>query len=486
MTDPDDNGAGLPAVPVETGAVPVGPAGTPRPTAEQLAALDEVEALLDTRWPETKIEPTLARIAALLDLLGSPERAYRAVHVAGTNGKTSVTRMVDALLTAMDLRVGRTTSPHLQSVTERIAIDSAPISPRRYVETYRDIAPYVEMVDASSEAGGGPKMSKFEVLTAMAYAAYADAPVDVAVVETGLGGSWDATNVIEADVAVITPIGIDHVEYLGSEITGIAAEKAGIIKPGAVAILAEQTPEVTEVLLRRAVEVDAVVARAGSEFAVRERAVAIGGQMVTVQGLGGLYEDVFIPLHGAHQADNAALAIAAVEALIGAGKDRALPVELVREAFAGLVNPGRLERVGADPTVLIDGAHNPHGATALVRALREEFSFDRLIGVIAVMGDKDVDAILEVLEPALAAVVVTVNDSPRCLPANELADRARAVFGEDRVHLAADLPGAMAAARTLAADAAESDDDTAGTGILVTGSIVTAGQARTLVGKEPM
>ncbi|MGV9868371.1 bifunctional folylpolyglutamate synthase/dihydrofolate synthase, partial [Rhodococcus koreensis] len=245
-----------------------------------LAELTLVEAELDKRWPETKIEPSLSRIAALMDILGSPQDGYPAIHVTGTNGKTSVTRMVDALLTALHRRTGRTTSPHLQLATERISIDGRPVSPRRYVDTYREIEPYVQMIDQQSQAAGGPAMSKFEVLTAMAYAAFAEAPVDVAVVEVGLGGRWDATNVIDGQIAVITPISLDHAEYLGDDLAGIAQEKAGIIKKGredalvprdTVAILAEQTPEVMDVLLRRAVEVDAAVAREGSEFTVLAR-----------------------------------------------------------------------------------------------------------------------------------------------------------------------------------------------------------------------
>ena len=369
--------------------------------AVDLAELAQVEAELDKRWPETKIEPSLTRIAALMDLLGSPQHGYPAIHVAGTNGKTSVTRMIDALLTRMHRRVGRTTSPHLQIATERISIDGKPISPRLYVDTYRELEPYIGMVDAQSQAAGGPAMSKFEVLTAMAFAAFAEAPVDVAVIEVGLGGKWDATNVIDGQVAVITPISLDHVEFLGSDLAGIAAEKAGIIKKApeslvprdTVAILAEQTPEVAEVLLRRAVEADAAVAREDSEFRVLARRIAVGGQQLELQGLGGVYTDIFLPLHGEHQARNAALALAAVEAFFGAGADRQLDVDAVREGFASLTNPGRLERVRSAPTVFLDAAHNPDGARALAAALADEFDFRKLVGVVAVMADKDVDGI---------------------------------------------------------------------------------------------
>ncbi|TQF73702.1 bifunctional folylpolyglutamate synthase/dihydrofolate synthase [Rhodococcus spelaei] len=458
-----------------------------------MAELALVEAELDKRWPETKIEPSLTRIAALMDLLGSPQHSYPAIHVAGTNGKTSVTRMIDALLTRLHRRVGRTTSPHLQLATERISIDGKPISPRLYVDTYNELAPYIAMVDAQSEAAGGPAMSKFEVLTAMAYAAFAEAPVDVAVVEVGLGGRWDATNVIDGQVAVITPISLDHVEFLGGDLAGIAEEKAGIIKKApeslvprdTVAILAEQVPEVGEVLLRRAVEADAAVAREGSEFRVLARQVAVGGQQLELQGLGGVYSDIFLPLHGEHQARNASLALAAVEAFFGAGADRQLEIDAVREAFASLTNPGRLERVRTAPTVFLDAAHNPDGARALAAALAAEFDFRKLVGVVAVLGDKDVDGILTALEPVLDEIVVTHNGSPRGMDVDQLADLAVARFGDERVVVAPTLPDALETAIGLAEEVAEPGEAVSGAGVVVTGSVVTAGVARTLFGKDP-
>ncbi|MBO0848071.1 MAG: dihydrofolate synthase, partial [Pseudonocardia sp.] len=302
-----------------------------------------VEAELDRRWPESTIEPSLERISALVDLLGDPQRACPVVHLAGTNGKTSTARMVDALLTEAGLRTGRYTSPHLQLATERISLDGGPIGMRRYVEVYREVEPYVRLVD--ERPGGGPAMSKFEVLTAMAFAAFADAPVEVAVLETGLGGRWDATNVADGTVSVITPIGVDHVEYLGGDISEIAGEKAGIIKPGSIAVLAAQDAEVAAVLMERCAEVGATVARQGMEFGVLRRTKAVGGQLLKLQGLGGAYDDVFLPLHGEHQAGNAAVALAAAEALIGAGADHQLDADAVRAAFARVAAPGRLERV---------------------------------------------------------------------------------------------------------------------------------------------
>ncbi|MGV1088431.1 MAG: bifunctional tetrahydrofolate synthase/dihydrofolate synthase [Mycobacterium sp.] len=460
------------------------------PTPAEIAALLQVEHLLDQRWPETKLEPSTTRMEALMEMLGSPQRGYPSIHIAGTNGKTSVSRMIDALLTAFNQRTGRTTSPHLQSAVERIAIDNEPISPALYVETYREIEPFVQMVDAQSAANGGPALSKFEVVTAMAFAAFADAPVDIAVVECGMGGSWDATNVVDALVAVITPIGIDHADYLGETLAEIAAEKAGIIGAprgdlvpvDTVAIIGLQQPEAMEALLAQAVRTDAAVAREGSEFAVLNRHVAVGGQVLELQGLGGVYSDIFLPLHGEHQAHNAVVALAAVEAFFGAGAERRLDIDIVRAGFAAAVSPGRLERIRSAPTVFVDAAHNPAGAAALASALASEFDFQYLVGVLSVMGDKDVTGILTALEPAFDRIVVTHNGSPRALDVDSLALRADEVFGPERVLRAETLPDAIETATALVE---EESDGLSGTGIVITGSVVTAGVARTLFGKDP-
>ena len=464
-----------------------------QPTPDEVAALLQVEHLLDQRWPETKIEPSTTRITALLELLGAPQRAYPSIHIAGTNGKTSVARIVDALLIALHRRTGRTTSPHLQSAVERISIDGNPISPAQYVATYREVEPFVELVDQQSEAGGGPRMSKFEVLTAMAFAAFADAPVDVAVIETGLGGRWDATNVVDAPVAVITPIGLDHTDYLGDTIAEIAGEKAGIIHKqddaliptDTVAVIARQVPEAMEVLLAETVRADAAVAREDSEFAVVDRQIAIGGQLLTLQGLGGVYDEIFLPLHGEHQAHNAVLALAAVEAFFGAGSQRQLDIDAVRAGFSAVASPGQLERVRSAPTVFIDAAHNPAGAAALTRALGDEFDFRYLVGVLSVMADKDVDGILEALEPAFDMLVVTHNGSPRAMDVDGLAARAEERFGPDRVVTAASLPDAIEAATALVEESGNDGEGFSGSGMVITGSVVTAGAARTLFGKDP-
>lgn len=470
--------------------------GRSEPTPDEIASLLQVEHLLDQRWPETKLEPGTARIAALMEMLGSPQLGYPWIHIAGTNGKTSVARMVDALLRGFSRRTGRTTSPHLQSAVERIAIDGTPVSPATYVDTYRELEPYVELVDQQSLSAGGPRLSKFEVVTAMAFAAFADAPVDVAVVEVGLGGRWDATNIVDAPVAVITPIGIDHVGYLGETVTEIAAEKAGIITKqpddpvvagfSTVAVIARQPTEAMEVLLAQAVRADAAVAREDAEFGVLGRRVAVGGQLLELQGLGGVYSEVFLPLHGEHQAHNAAVALAAVEAFFGAGAQRQLDIDTVRAGFASVVTPGRLERMRSAPTIFIDAAHNPAGAGALARALTEEFGFRFLVGVVSVMADKDVDGILAELEPALDQIVVTHNGSPRALDVEVLRVKAEERFGPERVIAATALPEAIETATALVEEAgSDGDGDMGGVGIVITGSAVTAGAARTLFGKDP-
>lgn len=433
----------------------------------------EVQAALLSRWPETRLEPSLHRIAALMDLLGSPQTAYPVVHIAGTNGKSSTARMVESVLRAFGLRTGLVTSPHLVDVRERILIDGDPISPERFVEVYDDVEPYLTLVDAQFP---DTPLSYFEVLTAMSFAAFADAPVGVAVVETGMGGTWDATNVADGAVAVITPIDIDHTEYLGPDIDTIAGEKAGIIKPGAVAVIAQQSLAAAEVLMQRSADVGASVLREGLEFGVRHREMAVGGQRLALQTQAGVYDEVFLPLHGVHQAHNASLALAAVEVFFGAG-DRMIDPEVVREGFGVVTSPGRMEVVRSRPTVMLDAAHNPHGAHALASALAEEFAFDTLVGVVGVLADKDAAGLLGALEPVLDKVVVTEAATPRVMPVDDLAAIAVEVFGDDRVLVAATLLDAIDTA------IAQVDDPSApgGTGVVVTGSVITAGQARQLL-----
>lgn len=447
--------------------------------------LAAVEDLLNARRPETQISPTTSRMVALMDLIGNPQQAYPVIQIAGTNGKTSTARMIDALVTRVGLRTGRFISPHLQSVTERISLDGEPIDAERYVSIYSDIAPYVDIVDTASIGDGGIALSKFEILTAMAFAAFADAPVDVAIIEVGLGGTWDSTNVADAKIAVITPIGLDHQEFLGNTVAEIASVKAGIIKSDAVAIIARQQSEAMDTLLRRTVEMDVAVARQGSEFKVLERSFAVGGQRLSLQGLGGVYDDIFLPLAGEHQAENASVALAAVEAFFGAGSGRQLDVAAIQDGFAAASSPGRLERIRTSPTVLIDAAHNPDGATALAKALAAEFSFSKLVGVIAVMADKDVAGILTALVDSFDEVVITTNSSPRSMRVDELAELAVGIFGEEKVHTADRMHHAIALAVDLAGGAMEPGEDAAGTGVVITGSVVSAGDGRALAGLRP-
>lgn len=446
------------------------------PAAPRLAeTIAEVEDALLSRWPETRLEPSLERIRAFTELLGEPQRAYRVVHLTGTNGKTSTSRMVDALLRALELRTGRFTSPHLERIHERISVDGEPLDDEAFVRAFNDVAPYTHLVDEDQSH----PLSFFETVVGMAFAAFADAPVDVAVVEVGMGGGWDATNVADADVAVVLPVSVDHAKYLGATPQAIATEKAGIIKPGSVVVAAEQEPEVDAVLAARVAEVGASIVREGIDFGVVARTAAVGGQIVTLQGLRGRYDDLFLPLYGAHQAQNAAVALASVEALVG-GKEP-LDAELVAAALAEVTSPARLEIVRRSPTVVLDAAHNPAGARASAEAIEDSFTFDPLIGVLGVMADKDVEGLLVALEPVLAHVVATQCSSDRALSAADLGAVAVEVFGEDRVTVVPRLLDAIEAAATLA-EAGESVSSSIGAGaVLVTGSVITAGEARTLL-----
>lgn len=453
MTDPHDTAADAPRL------------------AETFA---EVEDALLSRWPETRLEPSLDRIQAFTELLGQPQHSFRSIHLTGTNGKTSTSRMIETLLRALDLRTGRFTSPHLERMSERISIDGEPLDDEAFVRAFNDVAPYTHLVDAEQEH----PLSFFETIVAMAYAAFADAPVDVAVVEVGMGGTWDATNVIDADVAVVLPVAVDHAKYLGEDAVTIAAEKAGIIKPGSVVVLAEQTPEVAAVLIERAAEVGATIAREGMEFGVLSRTPAVGGQVVSLKGLRAEYDDLFLPIYGAHQAQNAAVALAAVEAFAGS---EALDDEVVRAAFAEVSSPGRLEIIRRSPTIVLDAAHNPHGAEAAAAALEDSFSFSPLIGVMGVMEDKDHDGVLAAFEPHLAHLVCTQNSTTRSMSAAALGRAAAEIFGEDRVSVVPDLADAIERAATLA-EAGEAIDVSIGSGaVLVTGSVVTVGEARSLL-----
>jgi len=456
-------------------------------TADPTGRLAAAEQAILARRPEHSIEPSLDRIRALTELLGDPQRAYPVIHITGTNGKTSTARMIETLLRARGLRTGLFTSPHLTSMQERICVDGQMLNADRFADAYEEVLPYVELVDAGQPA----RLSFFEVLTAMAFAVFADAPVNVAVIEVGVGGTWDCTNVADGTVAVVTPISIDHTRYLGSTVPAIAADKAGIIKPGSVAVLAQQTLEAAEPLLRRAAEVGGTVAREGLEFGVISRELAVGGQLLALRGLLGSYQELFLPLFGAHQAGNAACALAAVEAFAGglAGGPDSEPAPLddalVRQAFSEMSSPGRLEVVRRSPVVVVDAAHNPAGMAATVAALAESFTFSGLIAVLAVSEDKDVPGILDELEPLAAQLIVTANSSSRSMEPAKLADLAVSVFGPERVIEAARLDDAIEVAVRLADEWDAGQARGAGlpgsAAVLVTGSVITAGDARRLL-----
>ena len=432
--------------------------------------VDAIEQALLARWPEVRIDPTTQRIAALMDILGSPQLTYPTIHVGGTNGKTTTTRMIDSLLFAHGLRTGRFTSPHLETYRERIAINGEPIDPKDLIFAYNDIAAYLDLMDEKFEH----PISFFEAITALGFVAFAEHPVDVGVIEVGMGGQWDATNVVDADVSVIMPIGLDHMEYLGNTLGEIAQTKAGIIKAGGFIVMAEQKPEAAKELLRRAAEVEADIAREGIEYSLDSRAIAVGGQMISINGVNQKYDEIFLPLHGRHQATNAASALVAVEAFFG---EQALDPDAVRAGFANVKSPGRCEVVHRDPTVILDAAHNPHGAQALAQTLASEFTFDDTIGVVGIFGDKDAQGILESLEPILNSIIVTSSSSPRAMPVKELESLAIKIFGADRVFSNENLEGAL----KRAIDDAKrplSDDSV---GIVVTGSVVTVGEARSIL-----
>jgi dihydrofolate synthase/folylpolyglutamate synthase len=435
--------------------------------------IDAIEKALLARWPESRIAPSIERIAALVDVLGSPQLTYPTIHVGGTNGKTTTSRMIDALLFAHGLRTGRFTSPHLETYLERIAINGQSIDPKELIFSYNDIAAYLNLMDEKFDH----PISFFEAMTALAFVAFAEHPIDVGVIEVGMGGQWDATNVVDADVSVIMPIGFDHMEYLGNTLHEIASTKAGIIKENGFVVLAQQEPEAAKELIRKAAEVGADVVREGIEFSVLSRAIAVGGQLLSIQGVNETYEEIFLPLHGRHQASNAAAALVAVEAFFG---DQPLDIEAVRSGFASVVSPGRCEVVHRDPTIILDAAHNPHGAKALAETLRSEFNFDEIIAVVGVFGDKDVAGIFKELESIVDHVIVTQSSSERAMASSEVEKIASSVFGVDRVFEVQDLFQAI--------DKAISDSvrplSEATVGIIITGSVVTVGQARNYLRKK--
>ena len=440
----------------------------PESTPEERDAADAVYAALLARVGEAAPQPRLDATARAVELLGDPHRAAPVIHLTGTNGKTSTSRMIESILRAQGLRTGLLTSPHLVRFTERIRIDGEPIADEAVARNWDEIAPFIDIVDGELTARGEEPLTFFEALTVLAFAAFADAPVDVVVLEVGMGGEWDSTNVADGQVAVFTPIALDHVQRLGSTITEIARTKAGIIKHGAAVVTAFQAPEALEVLHEVAAAKEATVAVEGGAFAVLDSRVAVGGQLVSIRGLAGEYRDLALPLYGRHQAENAAIAVAAVESFLG-GAVR-IADDVLEDGLGAVRAPRRLHPLSTEPTVLVDAAHNPHGAAALVDALAEYFDFDELVIVLGVLGDKDAGGIIRALEPTGARFVVTRSESERAVPAGELAASVASIIGADRVDVVERLDDALDEARDWASRAEKR-------GVVVTGSITLVGDA---------
>ena len=428
---------------------------------------------LESRWPENVIEPSLSRMNAVANLLGDPQLTFPVIQVAGTNGKSSTARMIESILRSYGLRTGLYTSPHLVDPTERICLDGVPISSETAVSAWNDIEPFISLVDHNSQTDGGPQLSYFEAMTALAYSIFADSPVDVAIIEVGMGGTWDATSVCRPQVAVITPIDLDHQEFLGETLAEIAGEKAGILANSESAVLGPQAPQAAAVLVAACESAELVPARFGVEYGVNTQEVAVGGQLLSLRGLRGDYSDLFLPLFGEHQGNNAAVALAACEMFMGSGLLAPLDIDVVREGFANVKSPGRLEILRTGPTVLVDAAHNPHGAKSLAQALENSFTFVGIVAVIGMLMKKDALGFLEALSPVVSQVVITEPNSPRALPASELARLAIEVLGGDRVILGGDLMTSLEEAIGLA----DSSGEYGGVGVVVTGSVVLVGDA---------
>ncbi|MDH6422707.1 bifunctional folylpolyglutamate synthase/dihydrofolate synthase [Aurantimicrobium minutum] len=431
----------------------------------------ELSVRLGEGNPQPRLEPT----RRVVELLGDVHCAYPIIHIAGTNGKTTTARLIESILRAYGLSTGVFTSPHLVSFNERILLNGVPVRDDVLVTNWLDVKPYVELVDAELESKGEPRLTFFEVMTILAYGTFADAPVDVAIVEAGLGGEWDSTNVADGAVAVFTPIALDHTDRLGKDLDAIARTKSGIIKPSSMVVSAAQNP-VVRAVLEEAVDLTEStltfvsttdIPEVGNPVAVVSRAVAVGGQMVTIQGAAGRYEDIFLALYGDHQAENAALAIAAVEAFLG-GASQALEQEVLAEACATVTSPGRLQLVASEPTVLVDAAHNPHGAQSLTRALSTYFTFDDVTIVLAIFEDKDAEGIIDALAQCATRFIVTSAPSERSRSARDLGFLVADKVGDDKVVVEPDPVVALAMARGYAANSDKG-------AVVVTGSITLVG-----------
>jgi dihydrofolate synthase/folylpolyglutamate synthase len=436
---------------------------------EFVEAGDAVYAALMQRLGEAAPQPRLSATRRVVELLGDPQRSYPVIHITGTNGKTSTSRITESILRAYGLRTGLFTSPHLERLNERIMVDGEPISNEALAANWADIEPFLQIVDGELETAGEPRLTFFEALAVLAFASFADAPVDVAVIEVGMGGEWDSTNVADGQVAVITPISLDHTARLGGTVEEIARTKSGIIKPASNVVTAFQPDKALAELVRAAELTESTLSVQGEQFSLLSSAVGVGGQVVSIKGLPGTYSDLFLPLYGAHQAQNAAVAVAAVESFLGGGTHE-LAEDVVNEGFATVTSPGRLQLVGIEPTVLVDAAHNPGGADVLAVAITEYFTFDKVVAVIGVLADKDVEGIVRALEPVVTEFVVTDAPSERAIDADSLAAVIVGIVGRDRVTVEPEFRRAMEVAR-------DSADEAERGAVLVTGSITLVGEA---------
>ncbi len=363
------------------------------------------------------LTPSLDRIEALCEALNHPQRAVPGVHITGTNGKTTTARLVTSLLAATGLSVGTYTSPHLESVTERISLSGEPLSEDLFGELFENVLPYVQLVESRL----GQRLSYFEFLTGMFFFWAAEQPVDAIVVEVGMGGEWDATNVMDGVVSIITNVGLDHTGLLGTEKTAIAREKAGIIKPDGTLVTAERVPDIRNLLQEIAEGRRSEVALLDKHFAVDDNRVAFGGRYLSLTSSAGSYEELFLPLHGAHQGLNASAALEAVTRFLPAQR---LEHEVVAEGFGNVNAPGRLEalrlRGHTAPPVVLDVAHNPDGISAMISSLVEAFAFKRVRFVVGIAQDKDYEGMLAELGRLPSSVVVTEPKQVRSVPAEEL------------------------------------------------------------------
>ena len=444
--------------------------------AEYQEDADRVYEELLSRIGESNPQPRLSATRRAVELLGDPQRSYPIIHITGTNGKTSTSRITESILRAYGLRTGLMTSPHLVRFNERIVIDGQPISNRSLAANWADIRPFIELVDSELVAKAEEPLTFFEALTVLAFAAFADAPVDVAVIEVGMGGEWDSTNVADGQVAVFTPIALDHTQRLGSTVAEIARTKAGIVKPVANVVSAQQSPDALAELERAAELTESTFSVEGSAFALESSAVAVGGQVITVRGLAGTYRDLFLPLFGDYQGYNTALAISAVESFLGGG-DQPLVGDVLAEGLATATSPGRLQIIGTEPTVLVDAAHNPHGAAALAAAIGSYFTFDEVVVVLGVLQDKDARGIIQALAPIAERFHVTQSQSERAVPYGELAELVLELTNEDATYQFESFERAMRDARSWAAEAPRR-------AVLVAGSITLVGEAIELAARE--